>query len=257
LYHTPAVCHDFPSYYFINSSEGGEGSWNDAWGKRNEFCEGGFSSTYGPNWLQEGPPLLPPAWGAHVGIGGGKGHFYELNRGHFVTMLRQPEQRLMSMYHHYGAVPLFADNLTVRTWTYDSESPSLRDYAQWNAGCTVRQFTKDVLHPCSTLPLPTSEDVVVAINMLHEGFAFVGITDQWDLSVCLFRAMFGGQCNSNDFENTRQGDNASESGYDTSELDGWVDIWDGPLYSEGLEMFESARQLYGVDTDSCASFCQG
>merc|ERR1712194_699803 len=174
------------------------------------------------------------------------------------TMLRQPEQRLISMYYYYGAVGSFGvGKMKTRTWTYETESPSLREYADWNAGCTVRQLTMDVLVPCATVPLPTSEDVSVAINVLQEGFAFVGITEHWDLSVCLFRAMFGGQCVSSDFLNTRVGYNSSSSDYDTSELYGWFDIWDGPVYSEALRMFESSRNAYGVDSQWCASFCQG
>merc|ERR1712194_737975 len=109
----------------------------------------------------------------------------------------QPEQRLISMYYYFGALGFYGvDNETSRAWVYDTESPSLREYAEWNGGCTVRQLTMDVLEPYATVPLPTSEDVSVAINVLQEGFAFVGITEQWDLSVCLFRAMFGGQCHS-------------------------------------------------------------
>merc|ERR1719310_2223786 len=97
-------------------------------------------------------------------------------------------------------------------------------------------------------PDPSSDDVSVAIDMLHDGFAFVGITDQWALSVCLFRVMFGGQCLASDVLDVRPGDNSnaseSESGYDTGELQGWTDVWDGPVYDEALSIFASPRKLY-------------
>jgi hypothetical protein len=205
---------------------------------------------------------------AHVGIGGLTGPLYQLNRGHFVTMLRQPEQRLISMYNHYGPHPLFKDSLRQREWTYtsgvwdslslsSSSSPSLREYAEANAGCTVRQLTRDVLVPCETLPLPTLAEVSDAVHVLHDGFAFVGITEQWALSVCLFRKMFGGQCVASDLSNSRPGTNSSSFDYDTSELYGWVDALDGPVYTEALQMFEQTLNVYGVDVDTCTSFCQG
>merc|ERR1719401_1007916 len=122
------------------------------------------------------------------------------------------------------------------------------------AGCTARQLTVAELDPCYRMPLPTSEDVNLARRRLEQGFAFVGITEQWDLSVCLFRAMFGGQCIGSDFFNTRPGANSSSSDYDTSGLHGWVDTVDAPVYAEGLKLFELTRKVYGVDSDQCAHF---
>merc|ERR1719401_1302395 len=121
------------------------------------------------------------------------------------------------------------------------------------AGCTARQLTVAELDPCYRMPLPTSEDVNLARRRLEQGFAFVGITEQWDLSVCLFRAMFGGECVSSDFSNTRQGNlSSSTSLYDTSELYGFVDVYDGPLYAKAQTMFEQDLKLYEVDEDKCA-----
>jgi hypothetical protein len=141
---------------------------------------------------------------------------------------------------------------------------SLRNYAEMFAGCAVRQLTKDFVQTCGKLEnqiatdklVLSSDDLSVAIDMLHEGFAFVGITDHWALSVCLFRVMFGGQCVASDLGNIRPGENSSSSYYDTSELFGWVDDWDGPLYAEAALMFESALTVYGVDASSCNSMCQ-
>jgi hypothetical protein len=52
------------------------------------------------------------------------------------------------------------------------------------------------------------------------------------------------------------GENSSSSDYDTSELFGWVDNLDGPLYAEAALMFESALTASGVDASSCSSMCQ-
>jgi len=100
-----------------------------------------------------------------------------------------------------------------------------------------------------------------AIDMLQDGFVFVGITEQGALSVCLSRVMFGGQCRRSDLLNTRPGTasnrSSSRSGFDTSELYGWVDPWDGPLYAEALSIFESTRKVYNAQPEWCSSFCEG
>ena len=45
----------------------------------------------------------------------------------------------------------------------------------------------------------TLEVAQEAAKRVHEGFAFVGIAEEWDLSVCLFHEMFGGDCHAWDF----------------------------------------------------------
>merc|ERR1719356_1551541 len=98
--------------------------WNSSWGTREVVCRGGLSLTYNVGVF--GP--LGVKSDAHVGIGGPTGRYYKQNRGHFVTMLRQPEQRLISMYYYYGALGFFGvDSPSTRAWTYDTESPSLRE----------------------------------------------------------------------------------------------------------------------------------
>lgn len=260
LWHTPAVCPSFSADEYVDDSET-QGSWNDAFGRKEEVCTG-LSKSYKVRATDTGDvngpdPGVGPQPYSHIGIGGLEGHFYLMNRGHFVTMLRQPEQRMISQYNHYGGLPMFVNNLQTREWPYGGPHPTLEEYALLNGGCTVRQLTREALVPCDSFPLPTSEDVSLATTVLREGFAFVGITEQWALSVCMFRVMFGGQCLKSDFVDTRPGEayNGSDDGYDTSELKGWVDPWDGPLYAEALSMFESTRKVYGVDTSSCTALC--
>jgi len=240
FYHTPAICPTYSADNYYGQASGYDKDtyisfWDPSWGDRDEICAGGFSDTYFPPEPEEGFP--------HVGLGGLTGSHYQLNRGHFVTMMRNPEQRLISAYYMLNG----------------HKGYSIREYAGSFGGYAVKQFTKyvRVKVPGIAFPKPTSEDVSEAIAMLHDGFAFVGITEQWDLSVCLFRVMFGGQCAASDFLNTRPGTNFSSSGYDTEVLHGWVDDVDGPLYAEALLTFEATRSAYGVDASSCTSMCRG
>ncbi|CAK0864788.1 unnamed protein product [Prorocentrum cordatum] len=231
LYHTPGVCEFFPRENYIGDSTSA-GSWDPTWRAMDGLCPGGFSATY-----------RPATTGQHGGL---DQSLWELNRGHLVTMLRQPEQRLISGYNHEGQME----------WPFDTPAASLREYAEWMAGGTVRQLARGGGHASGELPVPTAEEVSVAVGRLRDGFAFVGVTEQWDLSVCLFRAMFGGVCVASDFSNTRLGNASTGSSlYDTSELYGFVDNYDGPVYAEALVLLSKGVELYGVDESKCTADC--
>ncbi|CAK8992389.1 unnamed protein product [Durusdinium trenchii] len=77
-----------------------------------------------------------------------------------------------------------------------------------------------------------------AVKRLREGFAFVGLTEEWDLSICLFHTMFGGPCHSSEFHNARKSHHLknADGSYDTSVLQGYQDEIDGLVYAEGLRM---------------------
>eukprot|EP00438_Fugacium_kawagutii_P032691 Skav221352 [mRNA] locus=scaffold1845:222188:222670:+ [translate_table: standard] len=98
----------------------------------------------------------------------------------------------------------------------------------------------------------TLADVPLALKRLQEGFAFVGLTEEWELSVCLFHAKFGGPCQAIEFVNTRptQRPNNSKS-YDTSILNGWVDEIDAPVYAEAKRLFHDDLARYGVSHETC------
>jgi hypothetical protein len=238
-----------PTDSYTSSAVGDYGTWDhEAWGRESEMCPGGFSKSYQSTlsfWLHQG--LSMDTW--------------LLNKGHFVTMLRQPEQRMISHYNNkIEYIKTMRDSTGEGVWPKSwptSSTPSVREFAEVMAGCSVKQLTLDDYDPCYRVNKPTTEDVNLAINRLRQGFAFVGITDHWDLSICLFRAMFGGECNSLDLMNTRpfNGTTADTEDYDTSVLEGWTDDRDGQLYKAGVGLFKTSLSLYGVDETSCATLC--
>ncbi|CAJ1436581.1 unnamed protein product [Effrenium voratum] len=77
--------------------------------------------------------------------------------------------------------------------------------------------------------------------------SFVGLVEEWDLSICLFHKMLGGDCLFSEFENTRQNPNE----YNTSELQGFNDTLDGIVYQEARSIFQRNLKLYGVSNESC------
>ncbi|CAK0869524.1 unnamed protein product, partial [Prorocentrum cordatum] len=84
-------------------------------------------------------------------------------------------------------------------------------------------------------------------------FAFVGITEKWDLSICLFNAKYNNPCKSNQFDSSFHVNSTTEAHgwYDTDALDGFVDKYDGRLYDRALQMFEEDLVRFGVSEENC------
>lgn len=160
----------------------------------------------------------------------------------FAAMFRQPEQRILSGFHHYN-LPWGAQDSTTEG-----------DYAKLAAGCSTNML---IGRGCmSTDPL-TPEDDAAAKGSL-EKFAFVGLTEEWDLSVCLFHKIFGTDCNRREFQNIRPGVDRASNGdqYDVSVLNGFVDEHDGVLYKEASRIFKANLVLYGVTKEFCDTYCK-
>jgi hypothetical protein len=187
---------------------------------------------------------------------------YAASFGHAVIMLRQPEQRLISAYHNPPTLewPLnpfyYADHSAPHGWPWvpNPQPKNLLEYAKALQGCAVKQLTRDGNWPCynGTAP-PTATETQLAVQMLHEGFVFVGLTDQYDLSICLFHKMFGNPCDSHDFMVAHTGPEHQHTSYDTEELHGFRDIYDGEVYAAATDVFNKNLQLYGVSSSACES----
>merc|ERR550514_2499518 len=106
-------------------------------------------------------------------------------------MFRQPEQRIISGY-----------NQNCHDVLGDKSNCTLTGYAKQVAGCSVKMMNG---RDCGAAVPVTVDMMSSAIDRLDTGFAFVGLTEEWALSVCLFRAMFGGKCHRREFLNVRPG----------------------------------------------------
>mmetsp|Transcript_39525 Transcript_39525/g.123096 ORF Transcript_39525/g.123096 Transcript_39525/m.123096 type:complete len:142 (+) Transcript_39525:1-426(+) len=111
---------------------------------------------------------------------------------------------------------------------------------------------------------PTEAEVQLAIQRIRTDCAFVGITEQWPLAMCLGHRMFGGPCRLSDFVDGRVTDRTDDKTdtakitmstelYDETPLHGFKDPYDGPLYQAALEVFQQRLLLYNVSTASCQS----
>jgi len=174
----------------------------------------------------------------HMGIG----HQYELLKGHLVTMMRDPIQRILSAY---------ADP----TWPHGKEFKDLVIYAHSEAHAVTCQIMTD--GPMDPPPASCGDlnetDAEEAVTRLREGFAFVGLVEEWDLSICLLHRMFGGDCLASDFMDDRPtfpGDSKNHE-YNSSVLQGYDDPVDRILYNGAKELFAERLLEYNVSQESC------
>jgi len=176
----------------------------------------------------------------HTGIGASYDALKSTTR--LVTMLRDPLQRTLSAYYDRD---------------FQHASTDLGELAQRYRGGMTCQIMRDgymdgseMEQVCRNL---TEADALLAAAKLREGFAFVGLTEAWNLSMCLLHRMLGGDCLASDFEDTRpsmEGENRSHR-YDVSELKGFTDPVDGLLYKEARKIFFQALSEHNVSHESC------
>lgn len=141
----------------------------------------------------------------------------------------------------------------------------MTEYAHAVSGCAVKMLTRagknclfshDTTTPvCGSLDPATADEALVAIHRLRTGYVFVGLTDEWDMSICLLHKMLGGKCTAAEFVNSRSEfvNSRPDSGalYDTSDLNGFTDLYDSLLYEEATRIFNENKERYGVTNSTC------
>jgi hypothetical protein len=155
--------------------------------------------------------------------------------GHLVSLFRKPKQRIVSGWYHDKHDCEWAEDIKV--------------YKSCVGSCYANMLTGQ---ECGSRTAPDYEK---ALRRLEHDYAFIGITDEYDLSVCLFHAMFPtlGKCREVEFGNARVGSNHTPgSKYDAASLlgDGFAP-GDGPIYAKALEIFQANLKKYNVNRETC------
>lgn len=232
----------------------------------------GLSQAY--NVPEACPGLDDGFRGGHQGLGAPNAFGGNRMKGHLVTFMRKPEQRLISSYgdmlysmKNNKANPFgFIDHRQPSrswAWPYFRKPKSMLDYSQVVAGCVTRMLTRGD-YPCGGPSLPTAQEQETAKRRLREDFAFIGLTEEWDLSICLFNSMFDVKCSASgaQFGNVRPHTNRDGSihnasvEYKVDELQGFRDKHDGALYEEAQAIFDANLRHYNVTRESC-QLCKG
>jgi len=192
-----------------------------------------------------GPDLAPAAcpgierWCMHDGF---NAQYLKGHKGHGLIMLRQPEQRLLAGYYNPG------DH---HGWKPEWGEVSIPEYAETVQGVSVKMLSRDGGHYWVGPPAQNETDL--AVQRLREGFAFVGITEEYELSICMLHVMFGNECHESEFKSWHVSHHrhAADGGYDVGELEGFKDVWDRQVFAEGMRIFKDNLDLYKVSKESC------
>ena len=188
-------------------------------------------------------------------------------------MFRDPDQRILSGYHDdannfaaedYGSYLVDMSRHKIQESKANCTGSMVRglpkiplsEFAEtWKGGMTYQlvadQETTTALDPRRLRV--TRRDATEAARRVREDFAFVGLTEEWDLSICLFHKIFGGSCHAFEFEDTRPSfaGKSADKDYDTSQLEGWHDDIDEVVYAAALEVFRRNLVLFNVSQETC------
>lgn len=205
----------------------------------------GLRECYASQW--ESLPCATARWNAQCGqssfLNFQSGHyplpsdFPDEDLRHVVAMFREPTQRAISGWLHD------------RHDCVDAETP--QDYAACVGACAARMLTGG---GCGGGQAPSEEDFEQAARRAaHLGF--VGLTGEWDLTVCLFHAMHGGPCKPEEFFNARPGDvKHDSSGYNVTQYlpdASRSPSFDDRLYARVEKIFWERIEKYGVSREQC------
>ena len=149
-----------------------------------------FPNVFWFPWGQQG------RWGSHTTLMSSTG--WKDYKGHMFSMFREPSSLAASSIQYFPKA---------RRSGY-----SLKDYSERVWGTTTSMVTGQTRDGLECLGNPTRNrcpwtkgkkpDVARAIKRLDD-FAFVGLTQEWSLSICLLHAQHGGRCRSVELANSR------------------------------------------------------
>ena len=178
-----------------------------------------------------------------------------------VSMFRKPSQRLISSfnYHHLDGIDhlMFADGFNmsdyqdlIQTCGPESDHNTPGCFARYDgiAGCYARMLTGGRCGEKLGFDGGKSrlEDALRVVDMMP----FVGITEEWALSICLFHRMFGGKVTAAQLEDIHAGPEHQQS-YDESLLEGFVDEVDEAIYAAAKQKFQQLLQKHVSDRSLC------
>jgi len=192
----------------------------------------------------------------------------EPKMAHVMTLFRDPRQRLMSGYFHgrhdcHGLLKQVAplcssqdsDMMSEACFATQQVTPEgVEAYARCAGSCQSRMLVG--LMCGGNEPLQEAEQRLALERVAALGF--VGLTDEYDLSVCLFHARFGGQCHSAEFSNLRPGVHRHEhKGYAAplTEAAAAAMAFEEKLYEAAKARFWADIRAHKVTRAVCQKLC--
>lgn len=172
------------------------------------------------------------------------------------SMFRHPQERLLSAYYYIQKV---FPHCCVEDWGWQSDVfiPVKEQIAQGRApaeilhnfvGCQTNMITGSA--GCMSGHHPTRAEITEAIRRVEQ-FGFVGLTSEWELSVCLFNYYTTGTRFIRSFQltNVRPTHGKSQTAYNRSEAP--VDTFDVSLYNFAESRFWNDVKKNGITHENC------
>lgn len=182
----------------------------------------------------------------------------DAKRGPVVGLFRRPNQRLLSSFRaqHTNGFPDTTEKELMTNCSMWAINGSGRGHADCFArfpgiaGCMTRMLTggrcaeSSASAPAllSKLRFPSSSHRVAAAKKVIRTMSFVGLTERWDESVCLFHRLFGGKVDPQELQDMHLGKRGAHVDYDESELKGFVDHDDEAVYAAAVARFEELKR---------------
>jgi len=166
---------------------------------------------------------------------------------HTVTFFRDPSERLLSAAvnrHLSGFKPEAYKTIMHKCYAHGLDPNCVANFAGVK-GCMARMLTGGYCADDGAAHgQPRAVDVNEAIRVLRS-LAFVGLTEEWNDSVCLFHKMFGGRVSQAEFHNFHPSHHEKPNVHISDELD-------DPLYEAAKARFHELQKQYG--TEKCYQF---
>jgi hypothetical protein len=126
-----------------------------------------------------------------------------------------------------------------------------QDFARWPgvAACQTKMLLGEF---CGKKAEIDERLYLEAERRIKSSLAFVGLTEHWNLSICLFHAMFGGSPRSGSFADVRRGSALPKIKRDTikpvylHEAVDEDDPWDTRLYNAAKGIFKNRLAEFGL-----------
>eukprot|EP00933_Yihiella_yeosuensis_P039487 TRINITY_DN33532_c0_g1_i1.p1 TRINITY_DN33532_c0_g1~~TRINITY_DN33532_c0_g1_i1.p1 ORF type:complete len:440 (+),score=56.78 TRINITY_DN33532_c0_g1_i1:113-1432(+) len=163
-----------------------------------------------------------------------------------VCFFRNPQQRLISGYYH----PLHTAGFnSTMIQVLREKVKNASAYARFPgiSGCSARLLTGAYCNDADSTDGGRSR-LREALERLKT-LSFVGLTDRWDESVCLFHRMFGGRINAGQFKDMHAGPN-HHTEYDERQLEGFKDEVDQTIYDAAVTRFEELLKKHVPENQS-------